>query len=114
MSAKHLRILIADADPQLRFNVEKMMNNAGCFGVATVGSLDELLALIDFPGRPFDRVLINRRLLGPETTEALKTLGRHRNVVIYRSGFRFDRLADPVCSTTDSVVQAFGQNRTLH
>lgn len=114
MSAKHLRILIADADPQVRFNVEKMMNNAGCFGVATVGSLDELLALIDFPGKPFDRVLVNRRLLGCEQNEALQVLSRHRNVVIYRSGFQFDRLTDPVCSEATSGSRGFGNSRTLH
>jgi len=114
MLAKHMRILIADADPLVCANVEKLMNNAGCFGIASVGTLDELLSLIDFGGKPFDRVLINRRLLGHEYTDALKTLSGFRNVVIYRSGFQFDRLADPLCSETTCHDNGLEPTYTLH
>ncbi|GLK88975.1 hypothetical protein [Pseudomonas turukhanskensis] len=95
MLPKTLRILIADANQQLRLSVEKLINHAGCYGVGVVATADELKALLGFPGRPFDVVLVNCRLLDQASTDTLDLLQQHSNVVLYRNGLYSGHMADP-------------------
>jgi DNA-binding NtrC family response regulator len=96
MLSKDLRILIADSDQPLRLAVEKLVNHAGCYGVAVVPTVEEVVALLDFPGRPFDFVLINSQLLDQASYSTLDVLNNHRNVVLYRNGLYSGHLADPL------------------
>jgi CheY-like chemotaxis protein len=100
MLPKSLRILIADANQQRCLSVEKLINHAGCYGVGVVGTADELAALLNYPGRPFDVVLINCRLLDQANTDTLDLLQQHSNVVLYRNGLYSGQMADP-----DSVIR---------
>ncbi|MGH8389614.1 MAG: response regulator [Pseudomonas sp.] len=59
MSEKSLRILIADEQHFHRLRIERWFNQLGCYGIAPVQSLDELLTLVDYSSEPFDLLVIN-------------------------------------------------------
>jgi len=59
-----LRILIADEQHFNRLRIERCFNQLGCFGVAPVQSLEELLILVEYASEPFDLLLVNAALAG--------------------------------------------------
>ncbi|MCW8278613.1 response regulator [Pseudomonas sp. PCH199] len=64
MSNKSLRILIADEQHFNRLRVERWFNQLGCYRVAPVQSLEELLTLVEYASEPFDLLVINAALAG--------------------------------------------------
>ncbi|WP_457437618.1 hypothetical protein [Pseudomonas sp. TE3786] len=109
-----MRILIADADQYRRFTVEKLLNQAGCFGVAIAATVDELMLLIGFPGKSFDLVLVNCELLDQHSPAALEQLQGLGNVVLYRKGFISGRMADPLAEVSEGLRGLPNVAVTLH
>jgi DNA-binding NarL/FixJ family response regulator len=103
MHAKQMRILIADSDPHRRFTVERFLNQAGCFGVAVSGTVQEMLSLLGYPGKPFDLVLVNLDLPDQQSPAVLEQLQHHRNVVLYRSCFVSGLMADPLAQVAEGL-----------
>ena len=64
MSHKAMRIMIADPQHHQRLRLERDCNEQGCYAIAPVSSLDELLILLGCGDRAFDLVLINASLGG--------------------------------------------------
>lgn len=61
---KSLRILVADEQHFNRLRIERGFNQLGCFGVAPVQSLEELLTLVEYASEPFDLLVVNAALAG--------------------------------------------------
>lgn len=114
MLPKQMRILIADPNQPVRFSVERLLNQAGCFGVAVVGTLEELLLLLAYPGRAFDLVLVNYALLDGQGSSTLERLQQYRNVVMYRNVLHSGRIADPLAHITEGLCGLPDPARTLH
>ncbi len=114
MHPKHMRILIADANQAQRLSVEKFLNQVGCFGVAGVATVDDLTNLIDFPGRPFDLILVSCHLLDQLSADAMHALQGHRNVVLYRNGFFSGRIADPLALISEGLCGLPAPLPTVH
>lgn len=110
MLAKHLRILIADSNHHRRLNIEKLLNQAGCHGVGLATSFEELMALLGFPARPFDLVLINYQLLEQAGEGMQEALCGCQDVLLYRSDL-FSLLADPGALFTHTLQ---AQQRNAH
>jgi DNA-binding NarL/FixJ family response regulator len=109
-----MRILIADPNQLVRFSIERLLNQAGCFGVAVVGTLEDMLLLLGYPGRAFDLVLINNGLLDQQATSTLERLQQHRNVVMYRNVLHSGRIADPLARITEGLCGVPAMAATLH
>ena len=114
LQKKQARILIADADPNRRFGVEKQLNQLGYLGIATAASFAELMALLDYPGRPFDAVLINCALLDPDSTGTWDALHKQQNVFLYRNSLFSSRINDPAAVITEGFADLIRGHRTLH
>ncbi|MEN0107005.1 MAG: hypothetical protein AAGC84_11345 [Pseudomonas sp.] len=114
MNAKQMRVLITDNDQHLRFTVEKLLNNVGCHGIAVVGSLDETMALLAFPGRRFDAVLINCQMLESASAASMEVLHNYGNVVLYRNGLYSGHMADPLALIREGICGVPGVLPALH
>lgn len=114
LQKKLARILIADSDLNRRFGVEKLLNQLGYLGIATAASFAELMALLDYPGRPFDAVLVNCALLDPESTDTWDALHKQHNVFLYRNSLFSSRISDPLALITEGFADLVRGQRTLH
>jgi len=114
MNPKHMRVLVADASQTQRLSVEKFLNQVGCFGVAVVGTAGDLTNLIDYPGRPFDLILVSCHLLDQLSVDAMQALQSRSNVVLYRHGFFSGRIADPMAHISEGLCGLPAERPTLH
>ncbi|MGE8067525.1 response regulator [Pseudomonas sp. NPDC089569] len=62
MSTQSLRILIADEQHFNRLTIERCFNRFGCYRVAPVQNLEELLTLVEYACESFDLLVINAAL----------------------------------------------------
>lgn len=114
LELKNARILIADADRDRRFGVEKLLNQFGFYGVATAGSFDEVACLLGFPGRTFDAVLLNCALLDSDSDDTWNILHKQPAVFLYRNSLFTGRVPDPVALITEGFTDVVRGLRTLH
>ncbi len=114
MNPKYMRVLVADASQTERLSVEKLLNQVGCFGVAVVSTAGDLTHLIDYPGRPFDLILVSCHLLDQLSSDAMQALQSRSNVVLYRNGFFSGRLADPLARIAEGLCGLPAALPTLH
>ncbi|AJO79747.1 hypothetical protein [Pseudomonas sp. MRSN 12121] len=63
MINKTLRILIAAPQHFQRLRIERTLNHLGYFRIAPVQSFDELEALTQFAGQPFDLLIVSDALV---------------------------------------------------
>jgi len=99
MADKRLRILIADELDQQAVQIERTLNNLGYFRVVPVGSLDELLTMVQSAYEPFDLLIANTDMAvrsGVDLPRFCKNSEHVRHALLYESQKRIEtELADP-------------------
>lgn len=93
MADKTLRILIADELDQQAVQIERTLNNLGYFRVVPVGSLDELLTMVQSAYEPFDLLIANTDMAvrsGVDLPRFCKNSEHVRHALLYESQKRVE------------------------
>lgn len=86
MPNRSLRILIADEDPFRLMQAEQLLNQLGYYRIAPVRSFEELMALTEYDGEPYDLLIANSELaehVGVDLIKFCRKTIQIRNSLIY-------------------------------